>query len=76
MEQVKATGAATLQRARTLASIIPTKIRTAIYSILASMTLLELIWDVVPDPIEGKVLATLNVLGFSMAALNTGGDQS
>lgn len=40
------------------------------------MTLLELIWDVVPDPIEGKVLATLNVLGFSMAALNTGGDQS
>ena len=55
---------------RTLASFIPAPWRAAIYSILGALVLLEQVWDVVPSPLEGKALATLSVLGFSMAAVN------
>jgi len=58
---------------RTLAQAIPTRVRTATYSILATVIGLEAIWDIVPDALEGRFLATLSVLGFGVAALNVGG---
>lgn len=69
-ETIKHAGAVTLQNARSAASFIPSKWRGAIYSALATVTLLEQVWDVVPPVLEGKSLATLNILGFGMAALN------
>lgn len=55
---------------RNIASFIPPGWRTAIYSLLGTLILLEQVWDIVPQPFEGKVLATLSALGFSMAAVN------
>lgn len=55
---------------RNLASFIPPKWRTVIYSILGTLTLLEGVWNVLPDQYDGKVLATLGFLGFGMAAVN------
>lgn len=55
---------------KTLAQSIPDKARTAIYSLLATAIALEVVWDVVPDVLEGKLLASLSVLGFGVAALN------
>lgn len=72
MDQMRQTANAGLGKARTLASIIPPTARLWIYSILATLVLLEMIWDIIPNLIEGKVLASLSVLGFGMAALNTG----
>lgn len=59
-------------KARTLASYIPTKFRGLAYSILGAALLLEVIWDVIPEPIDGKVQATVSALGFGLALLNTG----
>lgn len=58
---------------KTLAQAIPVRARQAIYSILATAVLLETVWDVVPDVLEGKLLATLTVLGFGVALGNTKG---
>ena len=55
---------------RTLAQAIPAKARTAVYSILAAAVALEVVWDVVPDVLEGKLLGSLVVLGFGVSALN------
>ena len=55
---------------RTVASFIPPAWRTAIYSTLGALIALEQVWDIVPQPFEGKLLATLSVLGFGMAAVN------
>lgn len=55
---------------RTVASFIPPAWRTAIYSVLGALILLEQVWDIVPEPFEGKLLATLSVLGFAMAGVN------
>ena len=38
---------------------------------LAAAVALEAIWDVVPEPIEGKVLASLVALGFGLAFTQT-----
>jgi len=53
-----------------LAQAIPAKARLAVYSILATAYGLEKVWDVLPSPLEGKVLDTLVVLGFGIAVSN------
>jgi hypothetical protein len=53
-----------------LAGWLPPKVRATVYTVLATLTLLEAVWDLLPQPFEGKVLATLSVLGFGMAAVN------
>ena len=55
---------------KTLAQAIPDNVRVAVYSILGTLIALEVIWDVVPDVLEGKLLASLGALGFGVAALN------
>lgn len=55
---------------KTLAQAIPTRYRTVLYSVLAALIGLELVWDLVPDVLEGKLLGSLAVLGFGVAALN------
>lgn len=58
---------------KNLAQSIPTAVRQTIYSVLATAVALEAIFDVVPDVWEGKILATLTVLGFGVALGNTSG---
>lgn len=53
-----------------LAQAIPAKVRTFIYSALATAVGLEAIFDVVPDVLEGKLLKALTVLGFGVAVSN------
>lgn len=57
---------------KNLAQSIPTGIRQTVYSILATLVGLEAVFDVVPDVLEGKILAALVVLGFGVALGNTG----
>lgn len=58
---------------RTLAQSIPAKARAAVYSVLATLVALEVVWDVVPDVLEGKLLGSFVVLGFGVSALNVSG---
>ena len=53
-----------------IAGYLPPKIRATVYTVLATLILLEAVWDLLPQPFEGKVLASLSVLGFGMAAIN------
>ena len=53
-----------------VASLLPAKIRATVYTILGTLIFLEAIWDIIPEPFEGKLLATLGALGFGMAAVN------
>lgn len=62
----------TVYRARTIASYVPKRFRGLIYSLLGAAQLLEVIWDVIPEPLDGKVQATVSALGFGLALLNTG----
>lgn len=61
-----------VQTAQNVAQMIPSKIRGVIYTVLGTVTLLEAVWDFLPEVMEGKVLKTLNVLGFALALGNTG----
>ena len=54
----------------TIAGFLPPKIRATVYTVLATLILLSQVWDVIPDKWDGKVLATLSILGFGMAAVN------
>jgi hypothetical protein len=54
-----------------LAEYIPAKVRKVIYSVLGTAVGLEAIFDIVPDVLEGKLLAALVVLGFGLALKNT-----
>lgn len=54
-----------------LADLLPAKVRGTIYAVLGAAVALEAVWDIVPDPLEGKVLATLVALGFGLALANT-----
>lgn len=56
---------------KNLAQAIPVRYRQAIYSVLATLVGLEAIFDIVPDALEGKLLAALVVLGFGTALANT-----
>ena len=53
-----------------LAQAIPAKVRAFLYSALATLVGLEAIFDVVPDVLEGKLLAAATVLGFGVATSN------
>jgi hypothetical protein len=53
-----------------IADLIPATARRIVYLALGTVVGLEAVWDVVPDVLEGKVLATLTVLGFGLAAAN------
>jgi hypothetical protein len=55
---------------KNLAQAIPTKYRTAIYSVLGTLVGLEAIFDLVPAGWESKILSALVVLGFGTAVLN------
>lgn len=48
------------------------KVRQAIYAVLATAYALEAIWDIVADELEGRLLTSLGVLGFALAAGNVG----
>jgi hypothetical protein len=54
-----------------MASYLPPKARRVIYSLLGLLTTLELIWDVVPDGWETRLVLTAGAFGFGMAAVNT-----
>lgn len=60
-----------MTRFRTIASYLPAKVRGAIYSLLGTAYLLELIFHFMSAWWESKVLAAAGVLGFSLAAGNT-----
>jgi hypothetical protein len=54
-----------------VATLLPPRVRQVIYTVLGVATALEAVWDVVPDPLEGKVLQSLTVLGFGLAVSQT-----
>jgi hypothetical protein len=54
----------------TLAQAIPARYRQVAYSVLGTLVGLEAIFDVVPDVLEGKLLAALVVFGFGVAYSN------
>ena len=54
-----------------LADLLPPKVRKAVYLVLGTAVGLEAVWDLVPAVLEGKVLNTLVVFGFGLAAANT-----
>jgi hypothetical protein len=51
--------------------LIPAKYRKLIYSLLATGYALELIFDVIPEGTQTKLIQALAVLGFTLAAGNT-----
>jgi len=53
-----------------IAKLLPPRARFAIYSVLATAHAVEAIWDVVPAGVETRVMQTLAVLGFGLAAGN------
>lgn len=59
---------------KTLAQAIPARFRQVAYSVIAALVGLELVWDVVPEGLESKVLGSLVVLGFGVSALNVSAD--
>lgn len=56
---------------KTIAEYIPSKVRGVIYAVIGTFLLLDPIWNIIPEGYGGKVTATLAVLGFGMATLNT-----
>lgn len=54
-----------------IAEYLPPKARAVIYSLLGTAVALEAVWDVVPAPLEGRLLSTLTVLGFGLALSQT-----
>jgi hypothetical protein len=53
-----------------IASYLPPKVRATIYAVLATLIGLEAVWDMINGEWESKIIATLAVLGFGMAAVN------
>ena len=54
-----------------LAQAIPVKWRQGIYSVLATLVGLEVVFDLVPAGVESKVMGALVVLGFGVSLSNT-----
>lgn len=54
-----------------LADFLPAKVRAGIYVALGSAAALEAIWDVIPNGWESRLWASLAVLGFTVATVNT-----
>lgn len=53
-----------------IAGWLPPKVRAAVYTVLAAAIAVAELWDLLPDKYTGKILATLSILGFGMAAVN------
>ena len=53
-----------------IASFLPPKVRATVYTVLAAFIAVAELWDLLPDKYTGKILATLSILGFGMAAVN------
>lgn len=51
--------------------LIPAMYRRAIYSALSAAYAMELIFDVIPEGTQTKVIQAFAVLGFTLAAGNT-----
>lgn len=56
---------------KSVAQYLPARVRLGVYTVLGLAVGLEMIWDLVPGPLEGKILASLTVFGFGLAAANT-----
>ena len=54
-----------------LATKIPEKVRVWIYSLLATLNGLELVFNWVDSDLENKLLAAAAVFGFAVAVPNT-----
>ena len=54
-----------------IADYLPAGVRKVVYSVIGAAVALEAIWDVVPEPLEGKALATIVALGFGLALSQT-----
>ena len=50
---------------------LPAPVRLWAYRVLSTLFALELVFDLLPDVAQGKVLEALAVLGFGLAASNT-----
>ena len=57
----------------TIGEYLPAKVRAVIYTVLATLIALEMIWDIVPDILEGKLVQTAAALGLGLAATQTMG---
>jgi hypothetical protein len=55
---------------RSIASYIPAKWRAIVYSLIGLSNFLIITWELLPAAYDGKVLATINFLGFGVAAVN------
>lgn len=54
-----------------IADLLPAHARKVVYTVLAALLAIEAIWNVVPDGLEGRILATLAAFGFVLARGNT-----
>ena len=54
-----------------LQDLIPARARKVIYTLLATAYSLELIFDLVDDGLQSKLIQAAAVLGFTLAAGNT-----
>ena len=56
---------------RDLLTLIPLKIRKAIYGVIGLVILIDGIFDVLPDGLDSQIIATFGVLGSVLALANT-----
>ena len=56
----------------TLADALPAAVRKGVYAALGTVIALEAVWDVIPEGVEGRLLASLPALGFILAFSKTG----
>lgn len=54
-----------------IADLIAPRYRKIIYTVLGTLLAIEAIWNVVPDGLESRAIATLGALGFVLARGNT-----
>jgi hypothetical protein len=54
-----------------IGNLLPPRVRRAIYIALTTLLALEVVWDVVPAALEGRLLQSAAALGFVLAASNT-----
>jgi hypothetical protein len=54
-----------------IADLIPAKGRKFVYAVLGAANLAELTFDLVPSPLDGKVLMFLSLVGFAQAFKRT-----
>jgi hypothetical protein len=54
-----------------IANLIPAGARKYIYAILGAANVAELTFDLVPSPLDGKVLMFLTAIGFAQAFVRT-----